>query len=178
MESKEERSIEFNFREKRDKLIAKLFTKYPLLFRKWAHRSKFIEFSDTPWTPFDSDISSCRPALVTTAGVHLKSQEPFDMKDPSGDSTFREISADTRPEDLTITHNYYDHADADRGIGDCHHFHKPVQRYQPKGVTSASRLHGFTSRASDRFSRGNFPSKTNSTYSFKISETNEFTRDH
>jgi D-proline reductase (dithiol) PrdB len=116
MESKEERSIEFNFREKRDKLIAKWLTKYPLLFRKWAHRSKFIEFSDTPWTPFDSDISSCRLALVTTAGVHLKSQEPFDMKDPSGDSTFREIPADTRPEDLTITHNYYDHADADRDV--------------------------------------------------------------
>jgi D-proline reductase (dithiol) PrdB len=53
---------------------------------------------------------------VTTGGVHLKSQKPFDMKDPSGDPTFREIPADARPADLTITHNYYDHADADKDI--------------------------------------------------------------
>ena len=38
------------------------------------------------------------------------------MKDPSGDPTFREIPGDTRPADLTITHNYYDHADADKDI--------------------------------------------------------------
>jgi D-proline reductase (dithiol) PrdB len=116
MENKEKRSIEFNFREKKDRLIAKWLTKYPLLYRKWAHRSKFIEFSDTPWTPFANDLSTCRLALVTTAGVHLKSQKPFDMKDPAGDPTFREIPADARPADLTITHNYYDHADADNDV--------------------------------------------------------------
>jgi D-proline reductase (dithiol) PrdB len=93
-----------------------LFTKYPPLFKKWVHRSKFIEFSDSPWTPINKDISKCRLALVTTGGVHLKSQKPFDMKDPAGDPTFREIPADARPADLTITHNYYDHADADRDI--------------------------------------------------------------
>ena len=38
------------------------------------------------------------------------------MKDSSGDPTFREIPADTRLADLTITHNYYDHADADKDI--------------------------------------------------------------
>jgi len=106
----------FDFREKKDQFIAKLLTKYPSLFRKWVHRSKFIEFSDSPWTPFDGDISTCRLALVTTGGVHLKSQKPFNMKDPAGDPTFREIPADTQTEDLTITHNYYDHADADKDV--------------------------------------------------------------
>ena len=106
----------FDFREKKDQFIAKLLTKYPSLFRKWINRSTFIEFSDSPWTPFDKDISKCRLALVTTGGVHLKSQKPFDMKDSSGDPTFREIPADTRLADLTITHNYYDHADADKDI--------------------------------------------------------------
>jgi D-proline reductase (dithiol) PrdB len=75
-----------------------------------------MEFSDSPWTQFDSDISKCRLALVTTSGVHLKSQTPFDMKDPAGDPTFREIPADTLPADLIITHNYYDHADADKDV--------------------------------------------------------------
>jgi D-proline reductase (dithiol) PrdB len=116
IESKEERRNVFNFREKKDKFIAKLLTKYPSLVRIWAHRSNFIEFSDTPWTQFDKDISTCRLALVTTAGVHLASQKPFDMKDPAGDPTFREIPADTRHEDLIITHNYYDHADADKDV--------------------------------------------------------------
>jgi len=106
----------FDFREKKDQFIAKLLTKYPSLFRKWVHHTKFIEFSDSPWTPFDGDTSTSRLALVTTGGVHLKSQKPFNMKDPSGDPTFREIPADTRPADLTITHNYYNHADADKDI--------------------------------------------------------------
>ncbi len=53
---------------------------------------------------------------MTTAGVHLASQKPFDMKDPSGDPTFREIPADVRPEDLIITDNYYDHTDADKDV--------------------------------------------------------------
>jgi D-proline reductase (dithiol) PrdB len=108
--------IELDFREKKDKLIAKLLTKYPSIFRKWVHHSTFIEFSDSPWTQFVADVSTCRLALVTTAGVHLASQEPFDMKDPAGDPTFREIPADTRPAHLTITHNYYDHTDADQDV--------------------------------------------------------------
>jgi D-proline reductase (dithiol) PrdB len=116
MESKKEMSIEFNFKENKDRLLAKLLTKYPWLFRKWVRHSTFIEFSDSPWTPFEGNISKCRLALVTTAGVHLSSQKPFDMKDPAGDPTFREIPADTHPADLIITHNYYDHADADKDV--------------------------------------------------------------
>ena len=60
--------------------------------------------------------SQCRLALVTTGGVHLRSQSPFNMQDPSGDPTFREIPADISPENLTITHAYYDHSDADQDI--------------------------------------------------------------
>ena len=55
-------------------------------------------------------------ALITTAGVHLKSDQPFDMKDPSGDPSFRQIPADVDPGALTITHNYYDHSDADKDV--------------------------------------------------------------
>ncbi len=55
-------------------------------------------------------------ALITTGGVHLKSQVPFDMLNPSGDPSYREIPADTPVERLTIAHNYYDHSDADRDL--------------------------------------------------------------
>jgi len=38
------------------------------------------------------------------------------MKDASGDPTFREIPYDTPRQNLTITHDYYDHSDADKDI--------------------------------------------------------------
>ncbi|MCU0493599.1 MAG: glycine/sarcosine/betaine reductase selenoprotein B family protein, partial [Chloroflexaceae bacterium] len=36
--------------------------------------------------------------------------------DSRGDPTFRAIPADTLPERLTITHDYYDHSDAERDM--------------------------------------------------------------
>ena len=38
------------------------------------------------------------------------------MTDPSGDPTFREIPAHSKLSELTITHDYYDHKDADKDI--------------------------------------------------------------
>ena len=106
----------FNYKQKQDKLIAKLYTRYPALINMWAKHSQFVEFSDTPWTRMTRPASQCRLALVTTGGVHLLSQPPFNMKDPAGDPTFREIPANSSHEDLIITHDYYDHTDADRDI--------------------------------------------------------------
>ena len=59
------------------------------------------------------DTTQCRLALITTGGVHLNSQPPFNMKDPAGDPSFREIPADIAVRELVITHDYYDHSDAD-----------------------------------------------------------------
>jgi D-proline reductase (dithiol) PrdB len=71
---------------------------------------------EVPWTPLSKPLSSCRVALVTTAGVHHADQEPFDMADSHGDPSFRVIDAARPLDTLTITHDYYDHADADRDI--------------------------------------------------------------
>jgi len=69
-----------------------------------------------PWQPFQGKAVQSRVALITTAGVHLNSDVPFNMRDPAGDPTFREIPADAPPGTWTITHNYYDHTDADKDI--------------------------------------------------------------
>lgn len=103
-------------RQKKDRFIAKLLDKYPPLFNRWVESSKFLEFRDSPWTQLDKDVTQCRLALITTGGVHLRWQPPFNMTDPAGDPTFREIPADASPSDLFITHNYYDHSDADKDI--------------------------------------------------------------
>jgi D-proline reductase (dithiol) PrdB len=106
----------FEFKQRKHKLVARLFTRFPIFVNFWTRQAKFVEFSDSPWTPVTRPASQGRLALVTTGGIHLLSQAPFDMQDPSGDPTFREIPADARRASLTITHDYYDHADADKDI--------------------------------------------------------------
>jgi D-proline reductase (dithiol) PrdB len=103
-------------RQVKDKIIAKLLAKYPALLHKWVQKAEIVEFEDIPWTRLTTDVAQSRLALITTGGVHLRSQPPFDMLDPQGDPTFREIPQDTVLSDLMITHNYYDHTDADKDI--------------------------------------------------------------
>jgi D-proline reductase (dithiol) PrdB len=50
-------------------------------------------------------LSECRLALVTTGGVHLPDQVRFDIDDPAGDCSYREIPKDAT--DLTWTHAYF-----------------------------------------------------------------------
>jgi D-proline reductase (dithiol) PrdB len=50
-------------------------------------------------------LRESRLALVTTGGVHLPEQPRFDIDDPLGDSSFREIPTDAYA--LTWTHAYY-----------------------------------------------------------------------
>jgi D-proline reductase (dithiol) PrdB len=49
-------------------------------------------------------LRKARVALVTTGGVHLPSQVPFDGAMKGGDSSFREIPSDTAVETLAIAH--------------------------------------------------------------------------
>ena len=50
-------------------------------------------------------LDRSRLALVTTGGVHLAGQPRFDIDDPAGDCSYREIP--TIANDLTWTHAYY-----------------------------------------------------------------------
>src|SRR3712207_3383990 len=49
-------------------------------------------------------LSECRLALVTTGGVHLPEQPRFDIDDPLGDCSYREIPAAAA--DLPWPHAY------------------------------------------------------------------------
>lgn len=68
------------------------------------------------WTPLTKPLSECVVSLFTTGGVHLKSDLPFDIDDPHGDWTHREIPTDVNTSDLTVTHSHYSHVDADRDV--------------------------------------------------------------
>ena len=98
-----------------NQLIAKLVTR----FLDRAHRFTEVyslrkSHGDIPWTPLVKPISHCNIALVTTAGIHDRAQTQFDMHDPDGDPSWRKLDADRLFGEFQITHDYYDHKDAER----------------------------------------------------------------
>ena len=58
-----------------------------------------------PFVRTKRPLEESRLALVTTGGVHLPGQPRFDIDDPAGDCSYREIPASAN--DLTWTHAYY-----------------------------------------------------------------------
>jgi D-proline reductase (dithiol) PrdB len=96
--------------------LARLARKWPALADRLVASFTPIESSTIPWTPVKKSLKRSKIALVTTAGIHHKSQKPFDMADSLGDPSFRLIESKTIADDYTITHDYYDHRDADRDL--------------------------------------------------------------
>lgn len=98
------------------RLIAKLLTRFPSLAKPFIALYRPAESDTIPWTPVGKPLHLSKISLITTAGVHHKNQVPFNMRDIHGDPSFREIDGTRQAGDLMITHDYYDHTDADRDI--------------------------------------------------------------
>lgn len=64
---------------------------------------------EIPWTPLRRPIAQSTVACVTTGGVHLCSDKPFDLRT---DASFRAIPRSASSADLCITHEHYDRRDA------------------------------------------------------------------
>ena len=94
--------------------LAKLFTRFPALGRWWGRFASIAANTDVPWVPMKTPLGTSRVCLITTGGLHLKTDTPFNMDEPEGDPSYRAIPATATKADLTITHDYYDHKDADR----------------------------------------------------------------
>jgi D-proline reductase (dithiol) PrdB len=60
---------------------------------------------NVPFAAFGGELSGARVALVTTGGVHLPADVPFDIDDPAGDCSYREIPSSAT--DLTWSHYYH-----------------------------------------------------------------------
>jgi len=105
-----------SFTRLKNRFVARLLTRFPRLFERSTRNISWTGDATIPWTPVTKPLSASKVAIVTTAGVHLKSQQPFDMVDKMGDPSYRELPASTPAEDYTITHDYYDHSDAGRDL--------------------------------------------------------------
>jgi D-proline reductase (dithiol) PrdB len=99
-----------------NRVAVQLFRRLPWLGDLWAARRSFVEGGGIPWAPLRRPLAQCTVSLVTTAGVHVTGDTPFDMRDRNGDATFRVIPTGTPAAGMTITHDYYDHSAADRDI--------------------------------------------------------------
>lgn len=96
--------------------MVRLYKHLPWLAERWARRHPFAETEGIPWAPLKKPLRETVIALVTTAGVHLRAQLPFDMDDPNGDPSVRVVPSGVKEKELVITHNYYDHSAADRDL--------------------------------------------------------------
>ena len=100
------------FKKFKDQTLAKVYAKIPALLDLYAQRADLVVNSAAPLALLSRPLRTCRVTLVTTAGMHLAEQEPFDMTDKNGDPSFREIPSSVRIEELIITHDYFPKADA------------------------------------------------------------------
>ena len=62
-------------------------------------------FDHAPWTPFKKRLSESKVAVMTTGGIYVEGQEPFDT---AGDWSYREIALDTPLDQLRVAHTHYD----------------------------------------------------------------------
>jgi D-proline reductase (dithiol) PrdB len=71
-------------------------------------RGHFLPNDELHWTPLAKPLSECVLAVVSSAGIHTQEQPPFDLLDPLGDPTIREIPGDV---DTTTLHASHAHVD-------------------------------------------------------------------
>ncbi len=65
--------------------------------------------SDTHVTPLKKPLNECKAALLTTGGLHLKTDTPFDTKYKEGDCSYRILPGDVTHDEIMVTHESYDH---------------------------------------------------------------------
>lgn len=72
----------------------------------------------SPYHPLQKSVDQARIAFITTAGVHLADQPPFDVDADDGDPTWRAIPVETPLADLVLSHGGYDtrRANADKNV--------------------------------------------------------------
>lgn len=68
---------------------------------------------EIPWTPLRKPLAKCTVAMISTGGIALKTDEPFDQDGERenpwwGDPTYRIIPATATAEDVEIYHLHID----------------------------------------------------------------------
>ena len=65
---------------------------------------RWRKVSPIPWAPLPKPVAESRVALVSTAGLVMPGQEPFDDRKRGGDTSLRELAGDVEVSALVETH--------------------------------------------------------------------------
>jgi len=77
-----------------------------------------LEHDDTPWAPMAKPLSQSKLGLVTTAGLHLRTDKPFIAVHGGGDTSFRVIPRSAKADEILQSHTSigFDHTGIYRDI--------------------------------------------------------------
>jgi D-proline reductase (dithiol) PrdB len=81
--------------------------------QEWAPDFHYAHYETIPWTPFQKALQTACVALVTTGGVHLRSDSPFAG---IGDASYRVIPGIVRADELTASHPFFEAEDLEQDI--------------------------------------------------------------
>ncbi len=63
-----------------------------------------MESDDVPWSPLRKPLAESTAAIVTTAGLHLRDDKPFNRDHPGGESTYRVLPSNSDVADIVQSH--------------------------------------------------------------------------
>ena len=88
----------------------------PLTVRLFLKAYRWRRIDPVPWAPLRRPLREARVALVSTAGLVLPSQAPFDDAVKGGDWSYREVPSDADVSMLIDTHRSesFDHSGVQR----------------------------------------------------------------
>ena len=79
-------------------------SEFTLGVRAFIKTYRWRRIDPVPWAPLSKPLSECRLGLVSTAGLTLEGQKPFDESIKGGDYSFREIPWDSDIRRLVENH--------------------------------------------------------------------------
>ena len=87
-------------------------SEFPLKIQLFLRTYRWRRVDPVPWASLSKPFSSCRVALVSSAGLVAPGQKPFDERIKGGDPSFREIPDDVDLSSLTDCHRSqsFDHS--------------------------------------------------------------------
>ncbi|MBM3213565.1 hypothetical protein FJZ36_01395 [Candidatus Poribacteria bacterium] len=108
--------IRLLYRRWRNQHVARWYTRDPDRLKRWIAEARLETLPAPAIVPIRKPLSECCIALITTGGFHLGSDPPFNMARPEGDPSLRRIPIDAPRSSVLVTHDYYDHRDAELDI--------------------------------------------------------------
>lgn len=63
-----------------------------------------LEYDTTPWTPLRKELPQSKLAVVTTAGLHLRTDKPFISDHKTSDTSYRVIPSTAKAGDILQSH--------------------------------------------------------------------------